>query len=581
MLGYYVIMVATLGMTVTAGMTILASATAGERLAQASRDAQALHQAEAALRETLVFDAEGRVFAPMADTSDGPSDDIPQWISSQNFAPSSGARFGYCPYAVVPAPDAEALPSAKIKSNPNAATQGNGTANSRSYDVRTRDRAARGGQLRAYVEKGKRAGHGRDVGTPPEVVAFVIGPARGGTAVAACDQIFWDGRTWQVDTTGGQPGGVVRAITRDTIAVEAANRSQAIRRTVARVASGDGTSRDDPGLLDRALAEWQALRPARMTIEFLPEANSAASYEVTQAMLDQIGFAAAGATSETFGRTLQLAAIDGSGTVRLRAESAPGSSAPATLRSDTDLTLSGLWLDNIVLEIGPGVRAILEDATLTRLINRGGEVVIRGATAVGADGLGAAAIISRGGSLTIAEGAALQISTGNTAPAALDLDGAQLRVDGTLRASQETVPLFAKDRSFLASYGASGKAIRNATDLTEQSDTRMRVTELSGMRYDALGSNSCAAGRAGRICRRTPACDGVLIETSCTSASDQLRLMSMRTVRSPAGEAYLECIWSQDALSDDKKGGAGAVDGEASASCLPIRLDGLTAGSGG
>lgn len=563
MLGYYVIMVATLGMSVTAGMTMLASATAGERLAQASRDAQVLAQAETALRESLVFTAEGAVFAPMADDDDG---GLPDWVTSQRAAPSSGVRLGYCPFAVQPAADASALEELKIPGRNNAA----------SYKVRVRERPARGGKARPFVEEGRRTAHKRDEGSAPEPVAFVIGPARGSAQMPDCSQIYWDGMAWQVDTSDGRPAGVVRAIGRETVAAATtASATQVIRRTIARNATGDGARTDTPGTLPRALAEWATTRPARMTLAILPEAGVTATHDLTQDDLDLIGQDEGETLDDSFGRSLHLRALEGTGSVRLRAIAANGSPlSDAELTVTTDLTARNIDFGSaIALRVTPGARVVLEDVTLRRLVIEGGQVVLRGTNTIGSNDLKDPPIEARGGTIAIPAGD-LTLRAGAEAAAAMVLDGAQIRVDGKVEVAGGVPAVFAPDHPFVASYGRDGKVALNGTDVTEQSASRMQVSEMRGMSRQTLASQACTATGLLTVCRRTTSCGGVLVEPSCTATSDELRLVSMRTLRD-GDEAYLECTW-RSAAADTK--GAG---GTASATCLPIRLDGGAAPSPG
>lgn len=564
MLGYYVIMVATLGMTVTAGMTILASATAGERLAQASRDAQVLAQAETALRESLVYTPEGAVFAPLHDEDAG---GLPEWVTSQRAAPSSGARLGYCPFAAQPAADADALTEITVPSSKKDS----------GYKVRIRERPARGGTVRPYVEKGARKGHDRDYGTAPEVVAFVLGPSRGSAEIPACDQVYWDGMTWQVDTSDGGPAGVVRAISRASIAVEAgAASTQIARRTIAREGTGDGTRRDSPGPLAAALAEWATARPARMTLELVPEDRGIDTYDLTQADLDLIGASDSAPLDESFGRSLHLGALEGTGAVRLRAVS-PGGTAltSATLTVTTDLTARKIDFGTAIeLRVRPGARVVLEDVTLRRLVLEGGEVVFRGTNTIGVTTSGAPRPIeARGGTITVPAGR-VTLRTNAALSGAMLLDGAQMRVDGALNV-EGAADVFSPDSEFMASYGTAGGVWLNGADVTEQSASRMKMNEVRGLTRQPLASQVCTARGLLSVCRKTAPCSGVLVEESCTATSDDLQLVSMRTLRDDDDKAYLECTWRSSAADTSTSSAT------ASATCLPIRLDSTPVAPGG
>ena len=573
MLGYYVIMVATLGMTVTAGMTILVSATAGEQMAQASRDAQALLQAEAALHQTLVFDAEGGVFAPMGEMADGRTG-LPGWVISQNFAPSSGVTFGYCPYAVQPAPDPEALISDDIR----------GKSGTKTYTVGLRERPARGGMMRTFVEKGGRSAHKLDSGTPPDVVAFIISPSRGGDVMADCDQIYWDGMRWRVEATDTPNNGVVRAITRDSVTRDMAGSDRVMRRTVARGGTGDGGRRDEPGLLARAFSEWRAVRPARMTIEILREADTTATFDLSQNDLDMLGGADAPASAQ-LGRSLHLEALDGAGDVVLRAvDPATGAAlVHADLHATTDLTARGIdFGKQITLHVKAGARLVLQDVILHRLVIDGGDVVIRGTTRIGNTDLAVPAIVAHGGSLSQPDGT-LTVLTKAGVAGGLELDGARLRVDGTLQvATGGPSAIFVPDLPFMATYGAAGRAMLGPNDQTASSATRMQASEISGLIRSALGSQTCTTADPGSLCRRTASCSGIVVEGNCETSSGALRLMSMRTIRTSETDAYLECTWRNTLSPED----AAPVSAQATATCLPIKTTADTtatdaAGTGG
>lgn len=270
-----------------------------------------------------------------------------------------------------------------------------------------------------------------------------------------------------------------------------------------------------------------------MTIEILREADTDATFDLSQNDLDMLGGADAPASAQ-LGRSLHLEALDGAGGVVLRAvDPATGAAlATADLHTTTDLTARGIdFGQQITLHVEAGARVVLQDVILRRLVIDGGDVVIRGTTRIGDTDLAAPAIVAHGGSLSQQDGTLTVLTTAGVA-GGLELDGARLRIDGTLQiAADGAGAIFVPDLPFMATYGAAGRAMLGPNDKTADSASRMQASEITGLIRSVLGSQTCTTAEAGSLCRRTASCSGIVVEGNCETSSGALRLMSMRTVR--------------------------------------------------
>lgn len=382
MIGFYVIMIAVLAMSGAVGYTIFTSVKTTNALSLAERNAARLEMTMSALRQVIIADAEGRLFAPMAvpSVSGDPTSRsaLPDWVSGEAVTPW-GADYAYCPYAPV------------------AGTGGvSGTVyGGVDYAVTLISDPVVYGAPRDYVISGARSPNALDAAGAPEVLAFLISPSNNASAMPSCANVYWDGRAW---LTTGPVTGSVRALTVDGLADTLSQAPRQLRRHVEEGASGSGLTASDPAALTRVLEEWRYLRPHRMTIVLEDDGGNVL---IDPSTVD-LG-AGAGAVTPTpngFGRHLVIEAASGA---------APVLEGTGTLRVPFDLTLDGVDLGpDLVLSGLPGTRLLITDASLPALDTGGADVTLAGGVSVTAPvGAGSPPVRISGGALAIAGSASI------------------------------------------------------------------------------------------------------------------------------------------------------------------------------
>ncbi len=407
MIGFYVIMIAVLTLAGAVGYTILSTVQTTNALSLAERNASRLELTATALRQVIIADAEGRLFAPMGVPSDGADPTsrtaLPDWVSGESATPW-GVKYGYCPYAV------------DTKAGDPATVYGGGT-----YTVSVTsgtDDPVVYGETRDYVVSGARGASVLDVGTPPAVLALLISPSNNGVAVPACENVYWDGRAWLVS---GAVTGSVRAITVDAMADTLSQAPRQLRRHVRQGGSGDGLSDGSPAGLDAVLREWAYLRPHRLTVVLQDDGGDLL---VDPTTLD-LG-AGAGASSPepaAFGRHLVLEAASGD---------TPRVAGIGLLRVPSDLTIDGVdFGPELGLSAMSGTRILIRDAALSAIETGGGEVVLgAGVTVTSPAGAASPPIRVTGGGISI-EGA-VTIDASAPGGAAIRQRGGRVHVDAPL-----------------------------------------------------------------------------------------------------------------------------------------------------
>lgn len=435
MIGFYVIMIAVLAMSGAVGYTIFTSVQTTNALSLAERNAARLEMTVSALRQVVIADGEGRLFAPMGvpSVTGSPTSRtaLPDWVSGEAITPW-GTDYAYCPYAPVTAPGGS------------AATVYGGT----SYAVTVNAEPVVYGAARDYVISGSRPANGLDAPNAPEVLAFLISPSNNAAAVPSCDGVYWDGRAW---LTSGAVTGSVRALTLDGLADSLSQAPRQLRRHVAQGATGSGLTASDPAGLLQVLAEWRYLRPHRLTVSLQ---DGAGEIVVDPALLDLgAGAAADDPAPDAFGRHLVLEAAPGDSPVL-------NGSATGWLRSPSDLTVDGVdFGGNLGLAAMPGSRVLLRNATLPALDTAGGDLVLGGGVSITAPfGASEPPLRVTGGSLSV-EGS-VTVDATESGGAAIRQRGGRIHVDAAIIAEAGGGPLFETD-----AYGEVSATAASSLDL--------------------------------------------------------------------------------------------------------------------
>jgi hypothetical protein len=407
-IGFYVIMIAVLALSGAVGYTIFTSVQVTNALSLAERNASRLELTMSALRQVVVPDGEGRIFVPMGvpSISGDPTSRtaLPDWVSGEAMTPW-GADYAYCPYA----------PAAGTGGG--AATVYGGV--NYAVTVSTDDPVVYGA-ARDYVLSGARPSNPLDVGTPPEVLAFLISPSNNASAMPSCASVYWDGRAW---LTSGAVTGSVRALTLDAMADTLSQAPRQMRRHVKQGGTGSGLTAGDPASLGSVLTEWRYLRPHRLTLVLEDDGGPIV---LDPATID-LG-AGPGATAPDaagFGRHLVLEAAAGASPVL-------NGSAPGAFRAPSDLTVNGVDFGaNLTLSGLSGSRILVQGAELAAIETGGADITLKGGVSVIAPaGATAPPVRVVGGSLSI-EGA-VTINASGSGGSAIRQQGGRVHVDGPL-----------------------------------------------------------------------------------------------------------------------------------------------------
>jgi hypothetical protein len=419
-IGFYVIMIAVLAMSGAVGYTIFTSVQTTNALSLAERNAARLEMTVSALRQVVIADGEGRLFAPMGvpSVTGSPTSRtaLPDWVSGEAITPW-GTDYAYCPYAPVTAPGGS------------AATVYGGA----SYGVTISSEPVVYGAARDYVISGARPSNGLDALNAPQVLAFLISPSNNAATVPSCEGVYWDGRAW---LTSGAVTGSVRALTLDGLADSLSQAPRQLRRHVAQGATGSGLTASDPAGLLQVLAEWRYLRPHRLTLSVQ---DGAGTIVVDPALLDLGAGAGADAPAPgAFGRHLVLEAAPGDSPVL-------DGSTVGWLRAPSDLTVDGVdFGDNLGLAAMPGSRVLLRNASFPALDTGGGDLVLGGGVTITAPfGASEPPLRVTGGSLSV-EGS-VTIDATESGGSAIRQRGGRIHVDAALTAQAGGGPLFEAD----------------------------------------------------------------------------------------------------------------------------------------
>lgn len=379
MIGFYVLMIAALVLAGAVGYTLLSSVQTANALSLAERNAARLEMTTSALKQVIIADAEGRLFAPMGVPSFPASPtsrtSLPVWVSAERVTPW-GTPYGYCPYAPVPG------------SGGSSETVYGGA----NYTVTVSSDPVVYGSSRPYVVNGARPANALDAPGAPNVLAFLISPSNNASAVPACNNVYWDGRAW---LTTGPVTGSVRAVTVDSVADSLARAPRILRRHVAQGATGSGLSAADPAPLPTVLTEWRYLRPHRLTVVL----NDAGGPILVNPSTTDLGAGAGGVNPhpDAFGRHLILEAAPGDTPVL------NSSGAAGLLRFPSDTTLDGVSFGaNLGVSGMSGSRLLIRNADLSLLATGGGEVTLTGTVTVTApSGATVPPVLVNGGTLSL------------------------------------------------------------------------------------------------------------------------------------------------------------------------------------
>lgn len=515
MIGFYIMMIAVLGLAGAVGYTIFSSVQSANALSVAERNSMRMEQVVDALRQVVVLDASGNMFAPAPETiipEDRPEalqSVVPDWVSSHAIT-SWGVDYGYCPYAPVAWPGVTGT-GATVKDRSGEA-----------YVIKVVDGPQIYGGERSYVSEGVRAPHALDIAGAPDVLAFITTPSGNGLEAPGCEDIYWNGRGW---LTSGDIQGSVRAITVDAMSSSLATAPRILTRHVEPDGTGAGRVDSDGERtnLASALAEWRWLGPGRMTIEFEP-----GTYSLDPEALDLgTGAGSSQPGSASYGRHLIFLAPGGA---------TLAASTPGTLGLPVDTTIEGLMLDDgFNLEVGAGMRLLAAGAAteLADVTSLGGDVTLNSIAAAGAiellggsasitgtttlEGLhirGGTALLTGtpsitspvgsttaplrldGGNLTvISSGAGASVDATEALTAAIALDGGTFRLEGALAATTAaSQPVFADTGTAIKTFGDTATVSLNGTGET-----------LSA--YSSLSRLDLGMSIAAETCTSVTSCD--------------------------------------------------------------------------
>lgn len=534
MIGFYVIMIAVLALSGAVGYTIFTSVQVTNALSLAERNASRLELTMSALRQVVVPDGEGRIFVPMGvpSISGDPTSRtaLPDWVSGEAITPW-GTDYAYCPYA----------PAAGTGGG--AATVYGGV--NYAVTVSTDDPVVYGA-ARDYVLSGARPSNPLDVGTPPEVLAFLISPSNNASAMPSCASVYWDGRAW---LTSGAVTGSVRALTLDAMADTLSQAPRQLRRYVEQGGGGSGLTAGDPASLSSVLTEWRYLRPHRLTLVLEDDGGPIL---IDPETIDLgAGPGAAAPDAAVFGRHLVLEAAPGASPVI-------DGSVTGNLRFPSDLTVKGVDFGAALTLVGiSGTRILLQDVTLPILTTRGADVTLQGGvivTGTGADVVPPMRVV--GGSLSI-EGAVSLQATGSGG-AAIRQQGGAIYVDGPVTVTNGSgATLFDA-----ASYGPVTATTAGTVDFGSGSIAMTPYTTT----LTASSGATCVDG--GATCTVTcPDSRPVLSGTCSAGAVTNVFLSGTRI----SGDAFI-CSWAQISEgSPDVTNPNGPVAPVATALCAPKR----------
>lgn len=570
MIGFYIMMIAVLGLAGAVGYTIFSSVQSANALSVAERNSMRMEQVVDALRQVVVLDASGNMFIPAPETiipEDRPEDlqsVVPDWVSSQAIT-SWGVDYGYCPYAPVT--------WASVTGTPATVKDRTGEA----YVIKVVDGPQVYGGERPYVSEGARVPHAMDATNTPDVLAFITTASNNGLEAPACEDVYWNGRSWLVT---GDAEGSVRAVTVDAMSSSLATAPRILTRHVEPGGTGSGRIDADGERtnLESALAEWRWLGPGRMTIEFEP-----GTYSLDPAALD-LGTGAGSSTpgAASYGRHLVLLAPGGA---TLNADT------PGVLGLPVDTTIDGLQLgDGFDLEVGAGMRLLAAGATtaLADVTSLGGEIAfsgiasaghvellggsahisgatdlsglhLRGGTAVlsgeiavtAAVGDTAAPVRVDGGSLTlVGTGAGASVDATQAGTAGIALDGGSFRLEGALAVTTaSSQPVFADTGTALKTFASGATVSLNEAGQTLSSYSSLSRLDL-GMTLET--GDTC---NSVTICAVTCPSGTNVVSGSC-SAEDSIGISSSGM---DANRETFTCIWASAITS-----------ATASAICAPL-----------
>lgn len=498
MIGFYVIMISVLALSGAVGYTILSSVQTTNALSLAERNAARLELSASALRQVISVDGSGRLLAPMgapSDSGDATSRTaLPSWVSSESVTPW-GVKYGYCPYATE-------------TGSGDAETVYGGPAYSVSVTSGAEDPVVYGA-ARDYVVAGMRPANLLDVGSAPDVLAFLISPSNNLSDVPSCDDVYWDGRAWLVS---GAVTGSVRAVTLDAMADTLSLAPRQLRRHVREGGSGSGLSDGDPASLDMALREWASLRPHRMTLVLQDSGGDISVDPVTIDFGEGAGADHTG--SATFARHLILEAAVGD---------SPKIDGAGLLTFPSDLTINGVdFGSDIGVSATSGTRLLAENTALSSVSTGGGDVVLGDGVSITAP-VGAIVPPLRvvGGGLSV-EGSVV-IDATEVSAGAIRQEGGQVHVSGSLTVTTTSpAPLF-EDGGFGEVSGAGTLTLNGAGTLSAYVERE-------------IGSEACATGTS---CQDTCATGRALISGYCSAGASSMVL----------SETSVTCTWAATNLT--------------------------------
>lgn len=580
MIGFYIMMIAVLGLAGAAGYTIISSVQSSSSLALGSRNAARMEQVADAMRQVVITDAAGGLFVPMGETWSPPDNPgasrtvVPDWVSSSAVTPW-GTPYGYCPYP------AFTWDGDGIDNIPDATGVDVVDSDGISYAVDLFSGHTVYGQLRDYVVGGpERPSHpSDDIGGTPLVIGFITSPANNGTDVPPCDSVYWNGGAWLIS---GSPAGSVRAITVDSLTDNLSAAPRILRRHVSVGGTGSGLRSVEPSSIDAVLAEWRTLKPARLVVEM-----AEGDYDVNLSTIDfGLGSGVSAPGIETMGRVIEFVA-DGA----VKIDDAGG---PDVLSIPLDMTFNGVdFGPNAGLEVGSFARVVIEDATIEAGISvKGGRIALDAVDisppepANPIDPAIAPPISIEGGE-AILDGVDVFLST-HPGVQAIDMQGGSLRLDGAVTvasaAGDGSLPLLVEGATGRFSHGAGASLSLDAIPqdlaaLPEFSVGAMTASSITGgagslsLSLSEVVSDEateCATSGGRETCTATCLPQSFAMAGSCTTASSvNMVLVGSAITTDRAGFA---CTWQEIDFSGVT--GAPPVPGitspEAKAICAPI-----------
>lgn len=514
MIGFYIMMIAVLGLAGAVGYTIFSSVQSANSLSVAERNAMRMEQVVDAIRQVVVLDASGNMFMPAPETiipEDRPEalqSVVPDWVTSHSLT-SWGVEYGYCPFAPVNWQGVMGV-AATVKDRSGEA-----------YAVKIVDGPQVYGGERPYVSEGARSPHAQDAADAPDVLAFVTSPSNNALVAPGCEDIYWSGKAWLVS---GDAQGSVRAISRDAMSSSLATAPRILTRHIEPNGTGAGLvdASGERGNLESALAEWRWLGPGRMTIEFEP-----GTYSIDPEALDLgsgAGLSAPGSTS--YGRHLVLLAPDGA---------TLNAATPGTMGIPVDTTIEGITFGSgFNLELGAGMRLLATGAAtaLADVQSLGGDLVLSGIASAGrVELLGGTASISgdpvleglhvRGATALVSGAAAITAQTGDTS-APLRLDGGSLTLIGSgagisLDATASGTPAIALDGGSFRLEGALVVTTAAAQPVFADLGTAIKsFGDGAGLSLNGTGENLAAYSSLSRLdLGMTVATESCVLNSSC------------------------------------------------------------------